>query len=181
MVEETEEVEEVHAERENTKLKLSLTVNSNPITFEYSASPRRFNLNLQAVGQQIPTLIGQLTGTATIDEEEALETHEYTVTSVEIVDQLIFSFDSVEDFTFAGQASALYDGEVSLEYQKKDESWIALSSITGDGANLKQSIADASMLIGDDVENPAKFPFVLRIRVAVKATAGTCSIWIKTE
>jgi hypothetical protein len=149
--------------------------------FEFSTEPHRFADKLRQVGMLLPELIGELTGTATIEGEEEEELHSYTVTNIDILDKLIYSFDEITDFIFAGQASALYDGSCVLEYQKADGTWTTLSTITGDGANAKQSIADASLLVGDNVENPAKFPFVLQIRVAVKATAGTCGIWIKTE
>lgn len=176
-----EEVEEVKVEPSTSKFKLSLTSNSNPISFEYESDKHRFNDHLRAAGMIIPEIISELTGVAGPTEEEEKPVESYVITLDDILDKLVMFMDNVYDFTFAGQASAAYNGEAKLEYQKVDGSFVVLSTITGDGANLKQSIAGASLLFADNVETPAKYPFVLQVRVSLKASAGTCSLWLQTE
>lgn len=162
----------------NSRLKLSVTASSGPISLEYETSQKRFNEKLQQVGQQIPDLIQELTGTATVEPEtEAL--HNYVVTESDAADKLLFSFDELSEWRFVGYASELYDGQIDLLYQKDDLSWATLATIVGDAVHVIQTIADASMLNGDNVISPVpKFPFVIQVKVHTKASAGTASIWV---
>lgn len=179
MSEGTEETEEIRIEPSSSKFKLSLTDTGKPTGFEYESSVRHFNDKLRAASSLIPEIMGELTGVSAPSEEEE-DLHNYVVTSTDILGKLVFEFTDLAEFRFAAKCSSTFDGIVVAEYQAVDLSWIALSTITGTGSDVLESIGDAAMLKGDDQSNGPVFPFSIRVRVSLACSVGSCSVWVAT-
>lgn len=185
MVTEEKETEEASGLKENTKFRLSVPVKVDstvtPISLEYESGPHRFNDRLRQVGTLIPELVGELTGVSGTEEEEGV-LHEFSVTDANLADEIIYASDSVTGFRCGMKCSASYDGQVDLNYLQDTGVYATLASLVGNGSDIKQTLASASMLNGDEVVSPMpKYPFRIQIVIHTKASAGTCTIFLKDE
>lgn len=157
------------------------TTHAHTTNFSFSNPPKGFMDGLQKLTSWLPILRGNLH-----HEEEGEggyeESFTVTVTDFAIVDTIVLAPVVVTSFVGQMICDALYDGSCVLEYMKDDSSWVVLSTITGNGADIIQSIATPSLLVADNVVAPvAKYPFNVRVRVATKATAGSCAIRLDVE
>lgn len=104
----------------------------------------------------------------------------YTVTNADLLNAIVIALFDAKIFTVELKSDGAFDGDVVLEAQ--NDALTFVNACEAAGAS-DQEFADTtrSTSAGDWNKlliSPAKYPFKLRARVKVKATAGTCKITI---